>query len=204
LELLYPRRLGMANEIDTCGLKIKSNLLALDVLIMDNIYRYSIDLLNGKKLPMSTFEGKTLLIVNIASKCSFANQVAGLESLYKEYKKDSFEILAVPCDQFGHSEPLSGEPLLDSYNKYFTASFYISQKHHVLGPDAHPIFNYLKTHTRGIVQNRAIKWNFTKFLVNSKGELVARYAPRTKPESLKTAIESQLYDESRLVQLAKV
>ena len=162
---------------------------------MDNIYKYNINLLGGKVLPMNTFKGKTLLIVNIASKCSFANQVAGLEALYREYVKDGFEILAVPCDQFGHSEPLSGEPLLESYKKYFTASFYISDKYHVLGPDAHPIFNYLKVNTRGIVQNRAIKWNFTKFLVNQKGELTARYAPRTKPESLKAVIESQLFDK---------
>lgn len=171
---------------------------------MDNIYRYNIDLLNGDNLPLTTLKGKTLLIVNIASKCSFANQIAGLENLYQTYKEDGLVLLAVPCDQFGHSEPLKGPELYTSYMQNFDISFYLAQKIHVLGPDAHPIFNYLKTHTRGIVQNRAIKWNYTKFLVNSKGELVARYAPRTKPESLKAAIESQLYDESSPVQLAKV
>ncbi|MCO7188467.1 glutathione peroxidase [Pseudoalteromonas rubra] len=171
---------------------------------MENIYRFSVKLLNGETLTLRSLQGRPVLIVNIASKCSFAPQLSALEKLYKKYHPMGLEIIAFPCHQFGRNEPLENEMLREFYQSHFNLSFHISEKVLVNGPDAHPLFNYLKVNTRGIAQNRAIKWNFTKFLVNSEGVLLSRYAPRTKPETLKSIIESQVSNESRPIQFAKV
>ncbi|WP_105168378.1 glutathione peroxidase [Pseudoalteromonas sp. T1lg23B] len=171
---------------------------------METIHRYSVQLINGETLALKQLLGKTVLIVNIASKCSFAGQLSALEKLYRQYKAYGFEILAFPCNQFGRNEPLEGAMLNEFYKSHFGLTFKVCDKIQVNGPDAHPLFNYLKSNTRGIAQNRAIKWNFTKFLVNSQGELVSRYAPRTKPDTLKPVIESQINDESSPIQFAKL
>ncbi|CCQ12217.1 Glutathione peroxidase [Pseudoalteromonas luteoviolacea B = ATCC 29581] len=171
---------------------------------MDNIYRYSVQLLDGETLPLKLLSGRPILLVNIASKCSFASQLTALERLYQKYRNRGFEIIAFPCNQFGKNEPLEGEMLREFYRTQTKLSFVLGQKTLVNGPDAHPLFNYLKMNTRGIAQNRAIKWNFTKFLVNSEGVLVSRYAPRTKPESLHCAIEGLLENESRTLQFSKL
>ncbi len=171
---------------------------------MDSIYRFNAQLASGENFALKSLQGKTVLIVNIASKCNFSVQMASLEKLYQEYKQQGFIVLGFACNQFGHNEPLEGTDLQAFYQQHFDISFPIFNKVLVNGPDAHPLFNYLKCHTRGIAQNRAIKWNFTKFLVNSEGKLVTRYAPRTKPETLKMVIESNLNDEAGLIQCAKV
>ncbi|MFC3034586.1 glutathione peroxidase [Pseudoalteromonas fenneropenaei] len=171
---------------------------------MENIYRFSVQLIDGETLPLKLLQGRPVLIVNLASKCSFSVQLSALEKLYQKYRSQGLEILAFPCNQFGRHEPLEGEMLREYYRGQVKVSFPLCQKTLVNGPDAHPLFNYLKAHTRGIAQNRAIKWNFTKFLVNSEGQMVARYAPRTKPESLHTAIEGLLTYENRPVQFAKL
>lgn len=171
---------------------------------METIHRYSVQLLNGETLSLKQLAGNPVLITNIASKCSFAGQLSALERIYKKYKPLGLEILAFPCNQFGRNEPLEDAMLKEFYSSHFDLSFLVCNKVQVNGPDAHPLFNYLKSNTRGIAQNRAIKWNFTKFLVNSEGELVSRYAPRTKPETLKPVIESYLYNEDRPIQFAKL
>ncbi|PHI38770.1 glutathione peroxidase [Pseudoalteromonas sp. GCY] len=171
---------------------------------MENIYRFSAQLIDGQVLPLQSLAGRPLLIVNIASKCSFAPQLSALEKLYSKYKPFGFEVLAFPCNQFGRNEPLEDEMLKEFYNTHFNLSFKIFTKTQVNGPDAHPLFSYLKSHTRGIAQNRAIKWNFTKFLINSEGMLISRYAPRTKPETLKSVIESHINHENRPIQFAKL
>ncbi|MBQ4848838.1 glutathione peroxidase [Pseudoalteromonas sp. MMG012] len=171
---------------------------------METIYRYSVQLLNGETIALKQLQGKPVLIINIASKCSFAAQLSALEKMYKKYHSLGLEILAFPCNQFGRNEPLEDAMLKEFYNSHFDLSFMICNKVQVNGPDAHPLFNYLKSHTRGISQNRAIKWNFTKFLVNSEGELVSRYAPRTKPDTLRPVIESHLYNEDSPIQFAKL
>ncbi|WP_440053261.1 glutathione peroxidase [Pseudoalteromonas sp. T1lg65] len=171
---------------------------------MENIYRFSVQLIDGQVLPLKTLAGRPILIVNIASKCSFAPQLSALEKLYQKYRPFGLEVLAFPCNQFGRNEPLEDEMLKEFYSSHFDLSFKICTKTQVNGPEAHPLFGYLKSNTRGIAQNRAIKWNFTKFLINTEGMLVSRYAPRTKPETLKSVIESQLNHESRPVQLAKL
>ncbi|WP_338365915.1 glutathione peroxidase [uncultured Pseudoalteromonas sp.] len=159
---------------------------------MDSIYQFSAPLYNSESFALSQLKGKTVLIVNTASKCNFSVQLSSLEKLYQEYKNSGFTILAFPCHQFGQNEPLDNLAIKDFYQAQFNVSFEVFGKVMVNGPEAHPLFNYLKAHTRGISQNRAVKWNFTKFLINSDGQLVARYAPRTKPETLKQVIEANL------------
>jgi len=159
---------------------------------MDSIYQFNAQLCNNSDFPLSQLKGKTVLIVNTASKCHFSTQLCALEKLYQQYKSDGFAILAFPCNQFDKNEPLEGMAIKDYYQKHFAINFEVFDKVMVNGPDTHPLFSYLKSHTRGIAQNRAIKWNFTKFLVNAQGQLIARYAPRTKPESLHSVITSSL------------
>lgn len=159
---------------------------------MDSIYQFNAPLYNSENFSLSELKGKTVLIVNTASKCSFSMQLNALEKLYQEYKDRGFTVLAFPCNQFGQNEPLDNLAIRDFYQMQFGVSFKVFGKVMVNGPDAHPLFSYLKCHTRGISQNRAVKWNFTKFLINSQGQLVARYAPRTKPETLKQVIETHL------------
>ena len=159
---------------------------------MDSIYQFNAPLCNNSDFPLSQLKGKTVLIVNTASKCHFSTQLCALEKLYQQYKSDGFAILAFPCNQFDKNEPLEGMAIKDYYQKHFAINFEVFDKVMVNGPDTHPLFSYLKSHTRGIAQNRAIKWNLTKFLVNAQGQLIARYAPRTKPESLHSVITSSL------------
>jgi len=159
---------------------------------MDSIYQFNAKLCNNSDFPLSQLKGKTVLIVNTASKCHFSAQLCALEKLYQQYKSDGFTILAFPCNQFDKNEPLEGMAIKDYYQKHFAINFEVFDKVMVNGPDTHPLFSYLKSHTRGIAQNRAIKWNFTKFLINAQGQLIARYAPRTKPESLHSVITSSL------------
>ncbi|MBQ4833204.1 glutathione peroxidase [Pseudoalteromonas sp. MMG010] len=159
---------------------------------MDSIYQFNASLYTSENMPLSQFKGKTVLIVNTASKCSFSAQLAALEKLYQEYQPHGFSILAFPCNQFGQNEPLDNLAINDFYQQHFNVSFPIFGKVMVNGPEAHPLFNYLKAHTRGISKNRAIKWNFTKFLINPQGQLIARYAPRTKPDTLRQVIDNCL------------
>lgn len=161
---------------------------------MDSIYQFSATLHSGEPFSLSQLKGKTILIVNTASKCNFSGQLNALENLYQTYKAQGFNVLAFPCNQFGQHEPLDNLAIKEVYKSQFNVSFEIFSKVMVNGPDTHPLFSYLKSHTRGISQNRAIKWNFTKFLINSQGQLVARYAPRTRPETLDQVIQNNLLD----------
>ena len=165
---------------------------------MDSIYQFNAPLYNSENFALSQLKGKTVLIVNTASKCNFSVQLNALEKLYQEYKHHGFTVLAFACNQFGQNEPLDNLAIKDFYQAQFGVSFEIFGKVMVNGPETHPLFSYLKSHTRGISQNRAIKWNFTKFLINSQGQLVSRYAPRTKPDTLRHVIESNLLEAAKL------
>ncbi len=167
---------------------------------MDTIYHLNAPLIDGENFSFARLKGKTALIVNTASSCSFTPQYGALERLYRDYKEQDFLVLGFPCNQFGRHEPGDNQDIKRFCRQQFNVSFPLFSKTTVNGPDAHPLFNYLKEHTRGIAQNRAIKWNFTKFLINAEGQLVARYAPRTRPDTLRSVIESQLHDETRLFQ----
>ena len=170
---------------------------------MDSAYQFNTTLIDHSPFSLSELRGKTSLIVNTASTCQFSNQLGALERLYQDYKDKGLMVIAVPCDQFGHHEQGSEQEIQRFYSEQYQVSFPILAKQFVNGPDIHPLFAYLKEHSRGVTQNRAIKWNFTKFLIDSQGYLVNRYAPRTKPDTLRSVIESQL-DEVSHIQRAKV
>ena len=155
------------------------------------IYDLEAAKLGGATEKLSQFEGKVLLIVNTASHCGFTPQFDGLEELYQRYHEQGFEILGFPCNQFGQQEPGDAEATLAVCKKNYGVSFPMFDKIEVNGDGAHPLFKHLRSERSGILGDR-IKWNFTKFLVNREGKVVDRFAPTTKPESLKSSIEKLL------------
>lgn len=158
---------------------------------MSNIYQFDAELLDGQNKSLADYQGKVLLIVNTASKCGFTPQFAGLEKLYHKYREQGLEILGFPCNQFGGQDPGSNEQIGEFCSKNYGVSFPMFSKVNVKGPEAHVIFRYLTNQSKGILGS-GIKWNFTKFLVNRQGEVINRYAPTTKPESLEEDIEQAL------------
>ena len=158
---------------------------------MTNIYQFEAELLEGENKSFSDYQGKVLLIVNTASKCGFTPQFAGLEKLYKKYKDQGLEVLGFPCNQFGGQDPGTNEQIGSYCQRNYGVSFPMFAKVNVKGPEAHVIFRYLTNNSKGILGN-GIKWNFTKFLINKKGEVINRYAPTTKPEDIEQDIEKAL------------
>lgn len=159
---------------------------------MTTLYDFTVQDNAGKPLELSQFRGKVVLIVNTASKCGFTPQYKDLEALHKEYHQRGLVILAFPCNQFGSQEPGSNAEIMQFCELNYGMTFPLMGKVNVNGPEAAPVFEYLKDHARGLLKSRAIKWNFTKFLVNKEGVVVKRYAPRTKPASIAQAIEELL------------
>ncbi len=137
------------------------------------------------------YKGKVALVVNTASYCGFTKQYSGLESLYKKYKDNGVEILAFPCNQFGSQEPGTSEDIKEFCSVNFGVSFQLFEKVDVNGDNAHPIYKYLTKAKGGIITD-AIKWNFTKFLIDREGNVVDRFAPQTTPESIEKEIEKLL------------
>jgi len=144
---------------------------------------FSARLGTGEKRRLADYSGKVLLIVNVASKCGFTPQYAGLQTLYEQFQPRGFEILAFPCDQFGHQEPGSDAEIAAFCNDTYGVTFPLFAKIKVNGKNAHPLYVWLKQQKGGLLGN-SIKWNFTKFLVDRVGTVRARYAPTTKPVSL--------------------
>lgn len=155
------------------------------------IYDFSATLNNGKDKKLSAYKGKVLLIVNTASRCGNTPQYAGLQELYDKYKDRGFEILAFPCNQFGHQEPGSDDEIKSFCETRFGVEFPLFSKIEVNGDDAHPLYKFLKSEKGGLLGD-SIKWNFTKFLVDKQGNVVDRYAPMTPPKSIAADIEKQL------------
>ncbi len=156
-----------------------------------NLYDLSAPLPGGASQSMADYRGKVLLIVNTASKCGFTPQYEGLEELYREYKDRGFEVLAFPCNQFGAQEPGDAAEIANFCSLTYDVSFPLMAKIDVNGDDADPIFKHLKQEKTGLLGS-AIKWNFTKFLVDRDGKVVSRHAPTTKPEQLRKEIEALL------------
>jgi glutathione peroxidase len=156
------------------------------------VYSFQAKGLNGQDIPLEKFQGKALLIVNVASKCGFTPQYKGLEELYRKYKNQGFEVLGFPCNQFGAQEPGDAEEIKNFCSLTYDVSFPMFQKVDVNGKDTHPLYEFLKKEEKGILGTEGIKWNFTKFLVNKQGHVVERYAPKTKPEELEKDIEKIL------------
>lgn len=152
---------------------------------------------SGKRQSLEIYEGKTLLIVNTASLCGFTKQYAELESLYQKYKEHNFEILAFPCNQFGEQEPGSNDEIQKFCSLKFGVKFKVFSKVDVNGENAHPLFSYLTDEVRGLLGTKTIKWNFTKFLVNSKGNIVKRFSPFVKPGEIAPFIDKILVSQSK-------
>ncbi|OAO04728.1 glutathione peroxidase [Sphingomonadales bacterium EhC05] len=155
------------------------------------ITEYKIKEADGSLRDLSAHRGKVLLIVNTASKCGFTPQYEGLEKLYREYHDQGLEILAFPCNQFGNQEPGDADEIKNFCTLNYDVSFPLMGKVEVNGSDADPLWKYLKSEKSGLLGSR-IKWNFTKFLVDREGNVVARHGPAVKPEQLKSEIEQLL------------
>ncbi len=148
--------------------------------------------LDGTSCALEQWRGKVLLIVNVASKCGFTPQYAGLEQLWNDYGKRGLVVLGFPCDQFGHQEPGDAEEIRSFCSLTYDVSFPMFAKVEVNGSGAHPLWMWLKQQKGGLLGISAIKWNFSKFLIGRDGQVIARYAPTDKPESLAGAIEKAL------------
>ena len=159
---------------------------------MTTVHQFTATTIDGASVPLERYRGKVLLIVNTASQCGFTSQYQELEALYQQYKDQGFVVLAFPCNQFGAQEPASNAEIQQFCQLNYGVSFPVFGKVQVNGLDSEPLFEYLKDQARGLMKTRAIKWNFTKFLVNREGDVVKRYAPRTKPSSLHQSIEDVL------------
>jgi len=157
-----------------------------------NVYDFTARTIEGEEQSLSRYRGQTLLIVNVASQCGFTPQYAGLESLYQKFHARNFSVLGFPCDQFGHQEPGNEAQIVQFCTLHYAVSFPLFAKIEVNGQNEHPLYRYLKHERPGLLGLTAIKWNFTKFLVNAQGLPVKRYAPADKPESIAPAIEALL------------
>jgi glutathione peroxidase len=151
-----------------------------------------LETLAGEATTLAPYAGKVLLIVNTASRCGFTPQYAGLEALYRRFKERGLVVLGFPCDQFGHQEPGTVAEIASFCETSYGVTFPLHAKLEVNGDGAHPLFVQLKEAARGVLGTRAIKWNFTKFLVDRKGDVVKRYAPNAAPEEIAPDIERLL------------
>lgn len=158
----------------------------------NSIYDFSVIDINGQTQSLKKYEGKTLLIVNVASKCGFTSQYTELEQIYKEYKDKGLEILAFPCNQFGAQEPGNADEIKSFCSLTYDVTFPMFSKVDVNGDDSAPVYNYLKDSLPGLLGIKAVKWNFTKFLVDKSGKPVERYAPTDKPLSILVDIKKIL------------
>ncbi len=149
-----------------------------------SLYDIDVTTIDGQHQQLSAYRGKTLLVVNVASKCGFTPQYRGLESLYEEYKDKGFAVLGFPCDQFGHQEPGAEAEILQFCTSNYNVTFPMFAKVEVNGDNAHPLYKYLKAEKKGLLGSGFIKWNFTKFLVGADGTVLKRYAPADTPESI--------------------
>lgn len=159
---------------------------------MNGIYAFSANDINGQTISLADFAGKVLLIVNTASRCGFTPQYRELESLYRKLQNQGFEVLAFPCNQFGRQEPGSNRQIAEFCQTSFQTSFPLFAKIDVNGEQAHPLFRYLKSAAPGALGSQAIKWNFSKFLIDQRGQVVKRYASITSPKAIQADIERLL------------
>lgn len=151
---------------------------------MASIYDFSASDIDGRERSLGEFEGKALLVVNVASKCGFTPQYKGLEQLQRDFAGQGFDVLGFPCDQFGHQEPGDEAQIRDFCSLTYEVSFPMFAKVQVNGDQSHPLYRWLKHEGKGILGSEAIKWNFTKFLVDRQGQVVRRYAPTDTPEKI--------------------
>ncbi len=159
---------------------------------MTGIYDFEARRIDGTTVPLSTFKGKVMLIVNTASKCGFTPQFEGLEALYKKYGDQGLAVLGFPSNQFASQDPGTNEEIGAFCVQNYGVSFPMMEKIEVNGPGAAPLYKWLVKEAPGFLGSQAIKWNFTKFLVGKDGKVIKRYAPLDKPESISGDIEAAL------------
>src|SRR4051812_24728476 len=159
---------------------------------MSAITEFHVKAADGSDADLSAYAGKVLLVVNVASKCGFTPQYEGLEALHRRYADKGFEVIGFPCNQFGAQEPGNAEEIANFCSLTYDVTFPLLGKIDVNGRHAAPIYRHLKKEAPGVLGSEAIKWNFTKFLVDRSGKVVKRYAPQTKPEDIARDIEALL------------
>ena len=159
---------------------------------MTTAYDFTAKDLDGNEHSLSEFRGKPLLVVNTASKCGFTPQYTGLEKLYKDYGNKGLVVLGFPCDQFGHQEPGDADEIRNFCSLNYDVSFPLFEKVEVNGAKAHPLWQWLKKEKPGLLGMEAIKWNFTKFLLDRNGKVVKRYAPTDTPEKIEKDLAAVL------------
>ena len=171
------------------GAKLSQSTDEKNAVTVHDFHAKAID---GADVPLSDFRGRVLLIVNVASKCGFTSQYAGLQDLYDRYEKQGLSVLGFPCNQFGSQEPGSEAEIRAFCDTRFNVRFPLFSKVEVNGPGTHPVFEFLKSKLPGFLGSRQIKWNFTKFLVDREGRPLKRYSPQTAPSAIEKDIQQAL------------
>ncbi|AAP09082.1 MULTISPECIES: glutathione peroxidase [Bacillus] len=156
------------------------------------VYDFSAKTITGEEKSLKDYKGKALLIVNVASKCGFTPQYKGLQEVYDKYKDQGLEILGFPCNQFGGQEPGTEADITSFCELNYGVNFPMFAKVDVKGDKAHPLYTYMTEQAPGLLGMKAVKWNFTKFLIGKDGKVVGRFAPQTKPVDLEVEIEKVL------------
>jgi glutathione peroxidase len=159
---------------------------------MSTFYELSAKRIDGKEESLETYKGKVVLVVNVASKCGFTPQYAGLEELWQKYHDKGLVILGFPCNQFGAQEPGSEAEIGQFCSLTYSVTFPMFAKVDVNGENTHPVYKFLKKGAPGMLGSEIVKWNFTKFLVDKNGQVVGRYAPLTRPEDIASDIDKLL------------
>jgi glutathione peroxidase len=159
---------------------------------MASFYDFEAETLDGRPAPLADYRDKVVLVVNTASKCGFTGQYEGLEALYRKYRDRGLVVLGFPCNQFGQQEPGDAAEIASFCSLTYDVDFPMMRKIDVNGPKAHPLYGFLKHEKKGVLGTEAIKWNFTKFLVDRSGKVIERFAPTVEPKALEGAIEALL------------
>ena len=159
---------------------------------MTQVYDFKATTIDGDEQSLADYKGKTMLIVNVASKCGFTPQYKGLEDLYEKFRDQGLVVLGFPCDQFGHQEPGDEEEIKNFCSLNYDVQFPLFAKIEVNGTDTHPLYKYLKSQAKGLLGSEAIKWNFTKFLVDKDGNVVRRFAPTDTPKGIEKDVVAAL------------
>jgi glutathione peroxidase len=159
---------------------------------MDPVYDIELRTIEGRQMSMGAYRGLVVLVVNVASRCGYTPQYAGLEALYRRHRDQGFVILGFPCDQFGHQEPGSEAEISQFCSDRYDVTFPLFAKIDVNGASTHPLYQYLKASKKGLFGRSAIPWNFSKFLLGSEGEVIRRYGCRATPEQIDADVERAL------------
>jgi len=157
-----------------------------------SIHRFKARDIDGNEVSLDQYRGKTLLIVNVASRCGLTPQYEGLEALHRKYADRGFAVLGFPCNQFGGQEPGTEQEIREFCSTNYEVTFPLFAKIEVNGDAAHPLWQHLKSEQPGVLGSEAIKWNFTKFLVDRDGKVQRRFAPTDRPEDLDSAIAAAM------------